>query len=95
MKSIKDIVEDKSSEICENTSEYEVYRIVDKYFKEVAAPAIQKWISHEYSNVLQSWLEEEALPEFEEALKNECFGDPDYSRISEGLVKKIKTYAFR
>jgi len=95
MKSIKDIVEDKSNEICENTSQYEVYRVVDQYFKEVAAPAIQEWMIGEYSEVLQSWLEECAFPEFGELLKKECFGDPDYSRISEGLIKKIKTYAFR
>ena len=95
MKSLKDIVEDKSNEICENTSQYEVYRVMDQYFKEVAAPAIQKWMISEYSKTLQSWLEEEALPQFEEELKNECFGDPDYSRISKGLIQKIKTYAFR
>ena len=95
MKSLKDIIEDKPKKFCNNTSEYEIYNIVDQYFKEVAVPAIREWIIDEYSKTLQSWLEEEALPQFEEELKNECFGDPDYSRISKGLIQKIKTYAFR
>jgi len=94
MKSLKDIIEDKSKVIDINTSEYGV-KVVDKYFKEIAAPAIEEWMTSEYSKVLQSWLEECAFPEFEELLKKECFGDPDYSRISEGLIKKIKTYTFR